>query len=120
MAQQHYVVTSPHRSDYPEPITLKAGDHVSVGQEYDGPEGWEKWYLCAAPGQKDGWVPGQIIEQNEPGRGVITEDYTASELDTALGDRLAGSRILNGWLWAERLSDGITGWVPLNTVRPSA
>ena len=117
MAEKTYVVICPHTSEYPEPINLKKGDFVSVGQEYDGSEGWEKWYFCSAPGQKDGWVPGQIIDLKEPGSGVITEDYTARELDAGVGDRLTGSRVLNGWLWAKRPSDGATGWVPMNALR---
>ena len=46
----------------------------------------------------------------------MKEDYSAKELDTAAGDRLTGSRLLNGWLWATRPSDGASGWVPLDTV----
>ena len=117
MAEETYVVTRPHVSEYPEPISLKKGDLVSVGEKYDGPEDWENWFLCSAPGQKDGWVPAQIIALREPGTGVITEDYSAEELDTAEGDRLTGSRVLNGWLWADRPSDGATGWVPMDTLR---
>ena len=117
MTEKTYVAIHPHESEYPEPISLRKGDFVSVGQEYDGPEGWEKWYFCSAPGQKDGWVPGQIIDVKKPGRGIITEDYTARELDTVAGDRLTGSRVLNGWLWATRVSDGAMGWVPMNAIR---
>ena len=120
MTEKTYAVIRAHVSEYPEPINLKKGDSVSVGQEYDGPEGWERWYFCSVPGQKDGWVPGQIIDLKEPASGVITEDYTARELDTIVGDRLTGSRVLNGWLWAKRSSDGATGWVPMNTIRASA
>ena len=119
MTDKAYVVTDAHVSEYPEPIDLKAGDVVSVGREYDGPEPWAGWYFCSAPGQKDGWVPGQVIDRGEPGSGVITEDYSARELTTAVGDRLTGSRMLNGWLWARRMSDGATGWVPLTTLEAS-
>ncbi|MBM1204809.1 ligand-binding protein SH3 [Pseudomonas fragi] len=93
-------------------MTLKAGDRVSVGEQYDGPEGWDKWFLCSAPGQKAGWVPGQIIDS-----GVVTQDYTARELEVVIGDRLIGTRQLNGWLWATRIADGVSGWVPLNKIR---
>ena len=117
MTVKTYVVVDPHVSEYPEPIRLTQGDVVSVGEEYDGPEGWAGWYLCSAPGQQDGWVPGQLIELTAPGSGVMKEDYSAKELDTAAGDRLTGSRLLNGWLWATRPSDGASGWVPLDTVR---
>ena len=120
MTEKTYAVIRAHVSEYPEPINLKKGDSVSVGQESDGSEGWERWYFCSVPGQKDGWVPGQIIDLKEPGSGVITEDYTARELDTVVGDRLTGSRVLNGWLWAKRTSDGATGWVPMNTIRAGA
>jgi hypothetical protein len=117
MTEKVYDVVRAHVSEFPEPINLKQGDRVAVGQEYDGPERWSGWYLCSAPGQKEGWVPAQIIDLEQPGHGVIREDYCARELDTSVGDHLTGSRVLNGWLWARRASDGETGWVPMDTLR---
>ena len=118
MTVKTYVVVDPHVSEYPEPICLTQGDVVSVGEEYEGPEGWAGWYLCSAPGQQDGWVPGQIIELTAPGSGVMKEDYSAKELDTAAGDRLTGSRLLNGWLWATHRPTGAAGHRPGMRLRP--
>lgn len=118
MTEMAYRAIRPHVSEFPEPIDLKRGDRVSVGREYDGPEGWSGWCLCAAEGQKDGWVPARIIALDRPGSGIVTEDYCARELDTRAGDALVGSRVLNGWVWATRTTDGQTGWVPLDTLGP--
>lgn len=115
-----YEVIRPHVSEFPDPIRLRRGDVVTVGPEYDGPEGWSGWILCGIAGQQDGWVPAQVIAVTQPGMGIMTEDYSARELTTAAGDRLTGTRIVNGWLWASRLSDGATGWVPLEMLRPAA
>lgn len=112
-----YAVVRRHVGTFPEPIELRRGDRVSVGPEYDGPEGWRGWRLCAAAGQKDGWVPEQMIELDGTGGGIMKEDYCARELTTSVGERVIGSRIVNGWLWASRPSDGATGWVPISTVR---
>lgn len=57
-----YVVIKSHVSEFPNPIRLKAGDRFSVGEMYEGPESWANWYLCSAPGQEPGWVPGENLQ----------------------------------------------------------
>lgn len=117
MTETSFKVITPHVSEFPEPIDLKQGDIVSVGRRYDGPEDWGDWYLCSTPEQNDGWVPAQVIDFDQAGYGVIKEDYCARELNTTEGDLLIRARVLNGWIWATRMSDGATGWVPAETVR---
>ncbi|MEI2414751.1 SH3 domain-containing protein [Orrella sp. JC864] len=112
-----YIVVLPHASEFPEPMTLKKGDWVSVGELYDGPESWPGWYLCTAPGQAAGFVPEQILDRHADGTGTMLEDFTNRELNVAEGELLYGARRLNGWLWATRISDGATGWVPLDNIR---
>lgn len=116
-AEHTYLVIQPHVSEFPEPMVLKQGDRVSVGQAYDGPEGWPDWFLCSAPGQQPGFVPGQILERHGDGTGTLREDFTNRELDVAEGEVLHGERCLNGWLWATRPADAATGWVPLDNLR---
>lgn len=62
MEPTHIVVTEQHRSEYPEPITFDEGAPLCIGERSSGNKGWENWYFCSTPGQKDGWVPKQIIE----------------------------------------------------------
>lgn len=47
-------------------------------------------YLCTTPGQKGGWVPGQVISWNETS-GIANEAYTVKELDVNSGDVLLGT-----------------------------
>lgn len=112
-----YIAICPHRSEYPEPISFSKGALIAIGDKYEGPEGWGNWYFCVAPGQPGGWVPGQVIEWIDECRGKALEKYTARELDVDEGDSLIGSKILNGWIWCSRPSDGQSGWVPMDFLR---
>lgn len=111
-----YIVVAPHRSEYPQPICFAKGSLIAIGEKYEGPEGWDNWYLCRTHDSQEGWVPGQIIEQLEPGVGKALEDYTALELGVDAGDVLMGSRTLNGWVWCHQSSDALNGWVPLKNL----
>lgn len=91
------VVTTPHRSEYPRPISFEAGAVLTVGERSEGSEGWIDWYLCSLPGQEDGWVPLQLLRFVNATTAIAQEAYTARELDVDVGDRLETSRTLNGW-----------------------
>ncbi|MGL6428630.1 SH3 domain-containing protein [Aeromonas hydrophila] len=111
-----YIVTKPHRSEYPNPIQFNKGDAIVVGEKYEGPEGWEDWFFCTTPGQAGGWVPKQVIERHADGTGRALEDYSARELDVDASETLVGSRTLNGWVWCQRLASPEAGWVPLENL----
>ncbi|EBV7315873.1 ligand-binding protein SH3 [Salmonella enterica subsp. enterica serovar Ohio] len=111
-----YIVTKPHRSEYPEPIQLKKGDALVIGERYEGSEGWEDWFFCTTPGQAGGWVPKQVIEKSTDGTGHALEDYSAQELDVDTNEILVGFRTLNGWAWCQRLASPEAGWVPLENL----
>ncbi|HCF4608424.1 TPA: hypothetical protein NIF19_004661 [Pseudomonas aeruginosa] len=117
MIDLSYVVIDAHVSEFPEPMTLSIGDRVSVGERYDGPEDWPDWYFCTAPDQKAGFVPAQLLKRHEDGSATMLEDFTNRELSVVKGEILQGQHQLNGWLWAVRVSDGATGWVPLANIR---
>ncbi|MDI6402580.1 SH3 domain-containing protein [Balneolaceae bacterium ANBcel3] len=112
-----YVVVHDHTSEYPDPICLKKGDLITVGEKHEGPEGWDHWYFCESPGQKAGWVPAQIIENVKEKKTRALEKYTARELTVRRGDLILGSKTLNGWIWCKRTDDPESGWVPLSCVR---
>lgn len=116
MKPRKLVVIEPHRSEYPFPITFDKGAPLHIGEKYTGSENWEEWYFCSTPGQKDGWVPGQVIERIDDASGIAKEAYTAKELDVDTGEVLMGFKELNGWIWCRRLSQSDEGWVPLKNV----
>ena len=117
MESKYYLVTQDHRSEYPEPITFTKGTLLTVGEKYEGPEDWKDWLLCSTPGQESGWVPAQILEIISGSTARAREDYTARELDVQKGDRLLGSRVLNGWVWCDASADSESGWVPLDKLQ---
>lgn len=117
METKQYLVIQDHTSEFPEPITFEKGALLTVGEKYEGPEGWENWFFCESPGQKGGWVPEQIIETVTGNAARARENYTARELNVRKGDCLFGGRILNGWVWCEKLSILESGWVPLENLQ---
>jgi len=119
-----YVVKENHRTEFPNPIILKQGEKVVTGKTseetvgetpYD--ENWTGWILCTKLDKSnDGWVPEQII-QIENDFGIITEDYSAKELDVDKGVVVEGIKELNGWMLSENKNTNETGWVPLDKLR---
>ncbi|MHA6194827.1 SH3 domain-containing protein [Pseudomonas wadenswilerensis] len=116
-----FIVIEAHCNEFPAPITFVEGTSLTVGEVYQGDEGWDDWYFCEAAGQQGGWVPGQVIELLAPGEGVALQDYTAQELDVVEGESVSGGRHLNGWVWCTRAvaRAGLptSGWVPLRNLR---
>ncbi len=106
------------KSDYPDPIELKRGQQVTIGEIYEGNEKWKNWVFCTCClTGKSGWVPEQIVEKTEVAdQGTVLEEYSAAELDVSKGEILSCEKSLNGWLWC-RNSDGIEGWVPFENLQ---
>lgn len=96
MTTKRYLVARSHESEFPSPITFKKGDLLTVGEAYEGPEGWDNWFLCSTPGHAPGWVPGQVIEHLGNSAGRALDDYTARELNVLENELLIGTRTLNG------------------------
>ncbi|MBF0199957.1 MAG: hypothetical protein HQK66_01335 [Desulfamplus sp.] len=117
METMQYLVIQGHTSEFPEPITLEKGTPLTVGERYEGTEGWENWVFCESPGQKGGWVPSQIIEIITDNAARAREDYTARELNVREGELLLGKKMLNGWVWCEKSGGSDSGWVPLENLQ---
>jgi len=117
MEAKKYLVIRDHTSEYPEPITFSKGDPLTVGEKYEGSEGWENWFFCNTPGQKGGWVPAQLIEIIDANTAYAREDYTARELNVREGCHLLGLKTMNGWVWCENPSTSESGWVPLENLQ---
>lgn len=53
MSPKKYIVFSSHESEFPKPkpITFKKGDPLLIGEEYEGSEGWDNWWLNVLQGE---------------------------------------------------------------------
>lgn len=116
MTETIFQVCKVHKSGYPEPIRFGQGTELIVETEYTGNENWKNWFFCHAPGQKPGWVPKQVFNFINKNHAIACADYTAKELDVAVGDKVAGRQILNGWVWCRHLERDEEGWVPLENL----
>ena len=106
-----YVVTENHRTEFSDPIILKQGEKVIIGEESSAD--WPGWIFCAKiNGSNKGWVPKQII-MYEKDYGIIAEDYSAKELDIDRGITVEGIKELNGLLWGKNNSSNEIGWIPM-------
>jgi len=107
----NYLVIKGHKSNYPNPISLRKDEKIIVGKKYAGKEGWENWIYCYKIDEsQEGWVPEQIIKFSSK-YGIIKENYTAKELTIKAGKKLKGNYELNGWVWCKD-TEGREGWIP--------
>lgn len=109
-------VLQSRRTDYPEPIVLKKGEMVMVGEEYKGKGTWKGWIWCESPAGK-GWVPYQIIEMISDSIGKVKEDYIATEMNVEKDELIEGDKELNGWVWGRNVTKNEYGWVPLEILK---
>jgi hypothetical protein len=115
-----YIVTKSHETEFPNPITLTAGEKVMIGED-PNPEvnhdTWINWAYCIKEdGSNAGFVPEQIIRK-EGSYGIVLENYSAHEMTVSEGETLEGTKELNGWLWARNKRTGELGWIPLENVK---
>ena len=92
---------------YSDPLTLRAGEEVTVGKHDTE---WPGWVWCTNRAGKGGWVPEQYIEEHGS-EGAARYDYTAVELAVNVGDELLVGQRINGWVWCTN-ANGQSGWVP--------
>ena len=113
-----YIAIENHKTEFPNPITLKQGEKVSIGEEtgetdIDGPN----WVFCTKmDGSNKGWVPKQIIIFKD-NNGEIIEDYSAKELDIDEGTIVEGIKEINSWLWSRNTITNEVGWVRLDKIK---
>jgi hypothetical protein len=113
-----YRVIEAHRGPDRPPLTLRKGDHVTVGETYKGPEGWPDWAWCVSDAGIGAWVPLPFLETFEKGAARALADYSSRELDAEEGDEVTGARETCGWVWCFREHDGTSGWVPREKLEP--
>ena len=101
-------VLKSYTTQYPDPITIRKGDLVTLGKRDTDFPGWI-WATSLESG-KSGWVPEQFLRI----RGDQAEslrDYSARELTVAEGSMVTVLEALLGWCLVESDS-GDRGWIP--------
>lgn len=99
------------RTVYADPLTVHAGERLTLGKRDDE---WPGWIWVTTEANKNGWMPGRLIESHGP-TGTALADYDARELEVCVGGTLTLHAEESGWHWATA-SDGRTGWVPASHV----
>ncbi len=113
---RQYLVIKNRQSEAQNPIQLGKGEWVECTAESDEQGDWPGWIYCKGI-EKEGWVPKQIIEKRES-KGLILEDYDATEFDLKEGDIIIAKKILNGWVYGEKKDKaGFVAWAPLNHLK---
>jgi hypothetical protein len=108
-----YKVLTDYQTQYPDPIVMRAGDPLQVGEaDADNPA----WVWCTGPDGRSGWVPRAYFAW-DGAAGRALRDYAATELNVRVGEVLTGGEEESGWVWAAN-AQGQKGWVPMTHVEP--
>jgi SH3-like domain-containing protein len=100
-------IKTEYRPQYPNPITVTAGERLQVGVEDREFPGW-KW--CKAADGREGWIPIELI-LGEGSKATILEDYSARELAVGTGEEVMVESCCHEWLLV-RNAKGNRGWIP--------
>jgi len=92
---------------YSDPITVRAGESLTVGKVDDDSPGW-RW--CEAADGRQGWVPVEFLSTEEP-QATIVKDYSARELQVVPGEEVTIADTRHGWLLVRNVK-GDCGWIP--------
>lgn len=111
----NYIANSDYEDRDTDPLTLKVGDEVRVG-EVD--RTWPGWVWASDGRGRDGYVPLEFLEALTAGRHEVIEDFDPTVLTIRRGDRLESLRQIHGWHWC-RHESGAEGWVAGYLLRPA-
>ncbi len=106
---RRYRVVADWTATYSDPITLEAGDPVSLSGRSENWDG-HTWLWASNEAGKEGWIPDSLIGIID-GAAYATKAYSAIELSCRAGDIVTGHEQTHGWVLC-RVEDGTTGWVP--------
>jgi hypothetical protein len=101
-------VVRDYRSQYPNPIRFEQGEIVTLGRRDSE---WPAFVWTIASDGNAGWAPFDWLKPLDNDRAEALREYSAQELDVAVGDEVTLLHELGGWWWCER-TDGRSGWVP--------
>jgi len=94
------------------PVAGERGEELRVGRSDD----WagHAWRWCTDSRGRQGWVAEEALDVRD-GHAVLCRDFDAIELTVSKGERVVGSDVMAGWLWATD-AGGTSGWIPLEVV----
>jgi hypothetical protein len=106
-------------ADYEEkdshPLHLAPGDEVTVGPV---DRAWPGWVWAEGDGDRDGYVPEEILEPLGEGRYAATAAFDPTTLVVRRGDELESLKQIHGWHWC-RNAAGSQGWVAGYLLKPA-
>lgn len=97
------------------PLSISAGDTVSVGPR---DKSWEGWIWVSTADGRGSYVPEDILEIDGTSANVKAA-FSARDLSVKKGEAVTALREVKGWLWC-RKSDGEEGWLPEFVLREIA
>lgn len=97
-------VVEQHVPVYEDPIEVMKGETIVVGAP--DPEN-QNWIWCTAEDGREGWVPKNLILEDN----TIRRDYTAQELYAELGEDVDVEATESGWAFCSSMRG--LGWIPL-------
>ena len=111
MKRKKGIVVASRASDYPDPLRLRAGEQVAIGEKKSP---WPGWTWVTDQRGKSGWVPGAYLRVRGL-HGALLRDYDATELDVQKGEALVIHDEVAGWYWCTN-KPGRSGWVPVENI----
>ncbi len=111
--RQSGTVQTAHAVQYPDPITMRKGDVLTLDGRRDNWQG-HIWVWCIHADGKSGWVPDSFIDETG-NTATARADYNAIELAVEAGETITVLQETNGWYWCEN-AGGRQGWVPTEKV----
>src|SRR5215510_4347222 len=94
-----YIIVESYETEFANPISVIKNEKVIIEIEHD--DEFPNWFYCKKLDRSNGgWIPEKILKK-ENGYGIITEDYSAKELNVKKGYIIKGFKELNGWVWCE-------------------
>jgi hypothetical protein len=104
-----------YRTQYANPIRFATGEIVTLGERDTE---WPAFIWTITSDGNAGWAPFDGLKPLGDGRAEALRDYSAQELDVAVGDDLLLDHELGGWWWCQH-ADGRVGWVPASHLEPT-
>ena len=116
LENQRFRVIESWTATYSDPITVSAGDPITLNGREDKWDGYT-WLWAENQDGKEGWVPDCMVSKGDHPK--ATETYSAMELTCRKGQILTAERRLHGWIWCSD-QNGKQGWVPERHLRATS